>query len=144
MKKIENILVSGLIGTGIGMIWMSVEILLVYSGKDLSKSNIAVPNFLFWVVTSFLIGIFFCLAGLVFNNDEWSLKKQIVINFFICLAAWLVFNFYLSDFRLTSMNFALVISEFLIMYVIAYGLYFYNLWNEIKEINAKLKQNRRK
>lgn len=141
MKKLKQLLVSGLIGVGIGMTWLAVEILAMYHSENLAESTINVSTFLFWVVASFLIGIFFSLAGLVFNHDSWSLRKQIIINFFICLAAWLVFSFYLNGFNFAGMNLLLVIGEFVIMYAIAYGAYFNHLRSEVKQINEKLKNN---
>ncbi|PIN31371.1 DUF3021 domain-containing protein, partial [Bifidobacterium animalis subsp. lactis BB-12] len=59
---------------------------------------------------------------------------------FVCLAAWLVFNFYLNSFDFVGMNLLLVIGEFIIMYTIAYGAYFYHLRTEVKQINEKLKK----
>ncbi|MGN1272859.1 MAG: DUF3021 domain-containing protein [Lactobacillus sp.] len=140
MKKVGQFLVSGLIGISIGMVWLAVEILMSVHFEDLKGSTISVSDFLFWVLASFLIGVFFSLARFVFEKDQWSLRKQIVINFFICLSAWLVFNFYLNGFQIAKMNFVAIIGEFIIMYAIAYGAYIFNLLNEVKQINEKLKK----
>ena len=96
MKKVVQLLVSGLIGIGIGMTWIVVQILLQSSWNNLANSTLKISDFLFWILESFLIGIFFYLAGWIFNNDSWSLRKQIIINFFVCLTAWLVFNFFVD------------------------------------------------
>lgn len=141
MKKIGQLLVSGLIGIGIGMAWIVVQILMEYSWKNLANSTLQLSEFLFWVLTSFLIGIFFALATWIFNNDNWSLRKQIIINFFVCLVAWLVFSFFVNGLTVMEKRWPLVIGNFIIMYAIAYGTYFFNLWNDVKQINAQLKKN---
>ena len=96
MKNLKQLLVSGLIGVGIGMSWLAVEILGMYYSENLAKSTINVSTFLFWVLASFLIGVFFFLAGLVFNNDSWSLRKQIfiickfILNFYSIFILWTI------------------------------------------------------
>lgn len=142
MKKIGQLLVSGLVGIGIGMTWICVQILLQYSGNNLANSTLQISDFLLWVLASFLIGIFFCLAGWIFNNDNWSLRKQIIINFFVCLGAWLVFNFFVDGVAVMEKNWVIMIGNFILMYVIAYGVYFFHLWNEVKQINIQLKKNK--
>ncbi len=141
MKKIGQLLVSGLIGIGIGMTWIVVQILMEYPWKNLANSTLQLSEFLFWVLTSFLIGIFFNLATWIFNNDNWSLRKQIIINFFVCLVAWLIFNFFVNGLTVIEKRWPVVIGNFIIMYAIAYGTYFFNLWNDVKQINAQLKKN---
>ena len=141
MKKIGQLLVSGLIGIGIGMAWIVVQILMEYPWKNLANSTLQLSEFLFWVLTSFLIGIFFNLATWIFNNDNWSLRKQIIINFFVCLVAWLIFNFFVNGLTVIEKRWPVVIGNFIIMYAIAYGTYFFNLWNDVKQINAQLKKN---
>lgn len=141
MKKIGQLLVSGLIGIGIGMAWIVVQILMEYSWKNLANSTLKLSEFLFWILTSFLIGIFFNLATWIFNNDNWSLRKQIIINFFVCLVAWLIFNFFVNGLTVIEKRWPVVIGNFIIMYAIAYGTYFFNLWNDVKQINAQLKKN---
>lgn len=141
MKKVVQLLVSGLIGIGIGMAWIVVQILMEYPWKNLANSTLQLSEFLFWVLTSFLIGIFFNLATWIFNNDNWSLRKQIIINFFVCLVAWLIFNFFVNGLTVIEKRWPVVIGNFIIMYAIAYGTYFFNLWNDVKQINAQLKKN---
>lgn len=140
MKKIGQLLVSGLIGIGIGMIWIVVRILMECSWKSLANGTLQLSEFVFWVLSSFLIGIFFSLATWIFNNDSWSLRKQIIINFFVCLAAWLVFSFFVDGLTVMEKRWPLVIGNFILMYAIAYGTYFFNLWNEVKQINDRLKK----
>ncbi|MDT9605263.1 DUF3021 domain-containing protein [Lactobacillus johnsonii] len=142
MKKVGQLLVSGLIGIGIGMTWIVVQILLQYSWNNLANGTLQISDFLFWILESFLIGIFFCLAGWIFNNESWSLRKQIIINFFVCLAAWLVFNLFVDGAAVMEKNWAIMIGNFILMYVIAYGVYFFHLWNEVKQINIQLKKNK--
>ncbi|MDE6547041.1 MAG: DUF3021 domain-containing protein [Lactobacillus sp.] len=143
MRNIKNTLVSGLIGIGIGMIWVAADLLLSLNGKDIAAMKMSVLYFLFWLVTSFVIGIFFYFAGLIFNKDSWSLRKQIIINFFICLSTWLLFNLTINNFNFSWHLFGAVIVDFIIMYAIAYGIYFWHLWHDVREINKKLKQNTR-
>ncbi len=64
MKKVVQLLVSGLIGIGIGMTWIVVQILLQSSWNNLANSTLKISDFLFWILESFLIGIFFYLEGL--------------------------------------------------------------------------------
>ncbi len=52
MKNLKQLLVSGLIGVGIGMSWLAVEILGMYYSKNLAESTINVSTFLFWVLAS--------------------------------------------------------------------------------------------
>ena len=142
MKKVVQLLVSGLIGIGIGMTWTVVQILLQYSWNNLVNGTLQISDFLFWILESFLIGIFFCLAGWIFNNDSWSLRTQIIINFFVCLTAWLVFNLFVDGLTTMEKQWAIVIGNFILMYAIAYGTYFFYLWNEVRQINTHLKKNK--
>ncbi|WP_276805227.1 DUF3021 domain-containing protein [Lactobacillus hominis] len=143
MRNVKNMLVSGLIGIGIGMVWVAADLFLSLNGKDVVAMKMSVLYFLFWLVTSFVIGIFFYFASLIFNKDSWSLRKQIIINFFICLSAWLLFNLTINNFNFSWHLFGAVIVDFIIMYAIAYGIYFWHLWHDVREINKKLKQNTR-
>ena len=45
MKNLKQLLVSGLIGVGIGMSWLAVEILGMYYSENLTKSTINVSTF---------------------------------------------------------------------------------------------------
>ena len=141
MKHVRYMLNSGLIGIGIGMIWIAVDLLSSLDLKNLEIAKLSAVNFLFWLVASFLIGIFFYFAGWIFNNDSWSLRKQIVVNFFVCLIAWLLFNFIINDFKYSWSLLLTTIASFIIMYTIAYGYYFFHLWHEVNQINKKLKKN---
>ena len=119
MRNVKNMLVSGLIGIGIGMVWVAADLFLSLNGKDVVAMKMSVLYFLFWLVTSFVIGIFFYFASLIFNKDSWSLRKQIIINFFICLSAWLLFNLTINNFNFSWHLFGAVIVDFIIMYAIA-------------------------
>ena len=123
------------------MIWIAVDLLSSLDLKNLEIEKLSAVNFLFWLVASFLIGIFFYFAGWIFNNDSWSLRKQIVVNFFVCLIAWLLFNFIINDFKYSWSLLLTTIASFIIMYTIAYGSYFFHLWHEVNQINKKLKKN---
>ena len=142
MKKVVQLLVSGLIGIGIGMTWIVVQILLQSSWNNLANSTLKISDFLFWILESFLIGIFFYLVCWIFNNDSWSLRKQIIINFFVCLTAWLVFNFFVDGLTVMEKQLAIIIGNFILMYALAYGVYFFHLWNEVRQINIQLKKNK--
>ena len=142
MKKVVQLLVSGLIGIGIGMTWIVVQILLQSSWNNLANSTLKISDFLFWILESFLIGIFFFFFFWIFNNDSWSLRKQIIINFFVCLTAWLVFNFFVDGLTVMEKQLAIIIGNFILMYALAYGVYFFHLWNEVRQINIQLKKNK--
>ncbi|WP_288646896.1 DUF3021 domain-containing protein [uncultured Lactobacillus sp.] len=141
MKHVRYMLNSGLIGIGIGMIWIAVDLLSSLDLKNLEIAKLSAVNFLFWLVASFLIGIFFYFAGWIFNNDSWSLRKQIVVNFFVCLIAWVLFNLIINSFSYSWSLLMTTVISFIIMYTIAYGTYFYHLWHEVNQINKKLKKN---
>lgn len=141
MKHVRYMLNSGLIGIGIGMIWIAVDLLSSLDLKNLEIAKLSAVNFLFWLVASFLIGIFFYFAGWIFNNDSWSLRKQIVVNFFVCLIAWVLFNLIINSFSYSWSLLMTTVISFIIMYTIAYGTYFFHLWHEVNQINKKLKKN---
>ena len=140
MKHIVRLINSGLIGIGIGMTWLGFDVLQSQFSKNRLETTISVKYFLFCLVAAFLIGIFFYFASLVFDHDNWSLKKQIFINFFICLGAWLSFCLFLNKFNYSGSALLEAIIDFIIMYALAYGIYFYHLWHEIRPINKKLKE----
>ena len=140
MKHIVRLINSGLVGIGIGMTWLEIDILQNQFFKNGLETTISVKYFLFWLGSSFLIGIFFYFASLVFEHDNWSLKKQIFINFFICLSAWLSFCFFLNKVNYSGSALLKASVDFIIMYDLAYGIYFYHLWHEVKRINKKLKE----
>ena len=62
MKTFKNMVISGLVGIGIGMIWMAVDLVLSVNGQSIENAKMFVSSFLFWLVASFLIGVFFYLA----------------------------------------------------------------------------------
>lgn len=140
MKNVSRSIVSGLIGIGIGMIWFSVEILLSLDGRNIASARIEVSSLIFWIFASFVIGIFFYIASFVFSKDDWSLRKQIIVNFFVCLSGWLIFTFALNDFFFSWLLLIEAFGQFILMYVIAYGAYLLHLFREIREINNKLKE----
>ena len=59
MKYLRNILISGLIGIGIGMIWLLVELLFSMNSNNLHSVTISGTEFAFWIVAAFVIGVFF-------------------------------------------------------------------------------------
>ena len=122
MKHIVRLINSGLVGIGIGMTWLGIDILQNQFFKNRLETTISVKYFLFWLGSSFLIGIFF------------------YFNFFICLGAWLSFCFFLNKFNYSGSALLEMIIDFVIMYALAYGIYFYHLWHEVKRINKKLKE----
>ena len=144
MKRVETILASGLSGMGIGLTWYSIEILLQTRAN---WKNIQIPftSLVFWLSASFVIGIFFNLAGLIFEQTQWSLRKQIIVNFFVSYVAFFAFELLINDFNLfnnfdLSVHFFFVVTgAFIVMYLIAYGLYFWQLYQDVKKINQKLK-----
>ncbi|WP_297817457.1 DUF3021 domain-containing protein [uncultured Lactobacillus sp.] len=140
MKNLGRSMVSGLIGIGIGMIWFGVEVLFSLNGRNIASATVYVSSLIFWIFASFVIGIFFYVASFVFDKDDWSLRKQIIVNFFVCLIAWLIFAFALNDFVFSWLLLTEVIGKFLLMYAIAYGAYLLHLFHEVREINNKLKE----
>ncbi|EEJ73032.1 DUF3021 domain-containing protein [Lactobacillus ultunensis] len=140
MKRLKTLLHSGLIGISIGMIWIAVEAMLSLNIQSIKTGKLPLTTFLFWLVASFLIGIFFNLASWIFDNDKWSLRKQIIVNFFICFVPWILFCLLLNDFNYTWHSLVITIFNFIIMYAIAYGGYFFRLWLDIKHINEQLKK----
>ena len=144
MKNIKDLLynglISGLIGIGIGTIWMAMDFLFSLNGQNLATAKIYLTTFLFWTIISFLIGIFFYLASWIFNSEKWSLKKQIFINFFVCFIAWFLLNLLIDNFSISLKMVIRVTVDFIIMYAIAYGGYFLRLRNTVRRINAKLKE----
>lgn len=142
MKNLKYAVNSGVYGVGIGMIWTAVDLLQSLNGQNIEKAQISFSMFLFWLIASFLIGIFFYLARWIFDNDSWSLRKQIMINFFVCFSAWLLFNLYINSLVISWSLFVNTTISFIIMYAIANGTYLFHLWRDVKQINEKLKQNR--
>ena len=67
---------------------------------------------------------------------------MIIINFFVCLTAWLVFNFFVDGLTVMEKQLAIIIGNFILMYALAYGVYFFHLWNEVRQINIQLKKNK--
>ena len=66
---------------------------------------------------------------------------QIVVNFFVCLVAWVLFNLIINSFSYSWSLLMTTVISFIIMYTIAYGTYFFHLWHEVNQINKKLKKN---
>ena len=119
MKHVRYMLDSGLMGIGIGMTWFAVDLLVSSNWKNLETAKLSAVNFLFWLIVSFLIGVFFYFAGWIFNNDSWSLRTQIVVNFFVCLVAWVLFNLIINSFSYSWSLLMTTVISFIIMYAIA-------------------------
>lgn len=125
-------------GIGVGTIWYLITG-LIQNNYQL-KGEINVANLTFWTIAAFFIGIAFNLTSFIFDKDNWSLKKQIIINFFVDYFAWLLFELAINSFYF-SWHFLFEITiVFLVMYLIAYGSYFWQLYQDIKRINQKLKK----
>ena len=142
MKRLKTLLHSGLIGISIGMICLAVKVLLSLNNQriGIEKAQLSFISILIWLVVSFLIGLSFNLSSWIFDNDKWSLREQIIINFFVCFVAWILFYFLLNDLSYTWQSFGIAVLNFVVVYVIAYGRYLYNLWLDIKHINEQLKK----
>ncbi|MDF4143187.1 DUF3021 domain-containing protein [Lactobacillus kefiranofaciens] len=139
MKRVTSFLVSGMIGIGIGMVWYVVETML-QTGENWQHVQVSFTSLIFWLIATFAIGAFLNLAGLVFEQTQWSLRKQIIVNFFVCYIAYFAFELVINDFFLSIKFFLVVTGAFVLMYLIAYGLYFWQLYQDVKEINQKLKE----
>ncbi len=143
MRYVKNAVLSGSIGISIGMVWFAVELLLSLK-ENIFADTISTATFLFWLVVSFAIGLFFYFAGLIFSIDDWSLRKQIFINFFVCFSAYFLLCLATNNFDLSFELLIAVVGNFVIMYLLAYGIYFLHLWREVKQINEKLQQKENK
>ena len=139
MKRVESFLANGLVGIGIGMIWYLVETVL-QTGENWQHVQVPFTSLFFWLIATFVIGVFFNLAGLVFEQTQWSLRKQIIVNFFVCYIAYFAFELVINDFELSIHFFLVITGDFILMYLIAYGLYFLQLYQDVKQINHKLKE----
>ena len=141
MKKLESGLMSGLIGIRIGTVWYIIASLIIYQGKNIDSVKLSLNNMIFGVISAFLIGLAFYLASYIFQIDKWSFRKQVGINFFVLLLAWILFSEAINGFGLTITEIGENSLIFILMYAIGYGSYFADLHRQIKEINQKLQKN---
>ncbi|MCH3904522.1 MAG: DUF3021 domain-containing protein [Lactobacillus sp.] len=132
VKMLIGLLISGLIGIGIGVTW-NVCAWLYYAGMN---SQLTVGLLLKWVVISFGIGVFLSLAGLIFNWEKQPFRLRLILNFFLCLAAWLLLALMLNNYQGHWLS---KIISFVAMYGLAYGIYFWFQVQEVRKINDKLK-----
>lgn len=86
------------------------------------------------------MGAFFNLTGLIFEQTQWSLRKQIIVNFFVSYVAFFAFELVINDLALSVHFFLVITGVFVLMYLLAYGLYFLQLLRDVKQINQKLKE----
>lgn len=135
MNRIKSIFISGLLGVSIGAIWYTINAWM------LTNHVISLSSLTFWLIAGFIIGLVFSLASLIFEIENWSLKKQIFVNFFVLLIAWIAFYAAFLDLQFDANTWLNMLITFIIMYVIAYGAYFLHLRNDIKQINRNLPKN---
>lgn len=133
-----SLIMSGLLGIGIGTIWYILNILMQAHWQ--LKIDISLADLTFWTVAAFFIGVAFNLATYFFQRDDWSLKKQIAINFFVCYFAYFLFELAINSFAFSWLFLFEVTIAFLLMYFIAYGDYFWHLYRDVKRINKRLKK----
>lgn len=124
MRYVKNAVLSGSIGISIGMVWFAVELLLSLK-ENIFADTISTATFLFWLVVSFAIGLFFYFAGLIFSIDDWSLRKQIFINFFVCFSAYFLLCLATNNFDLSFELLIAVVGNFVIMYLLAMVFIFF-------------------
>src|SRR5699024_12493605 len=116
MKYLRIILISGLIGIVIGMIWLLVELLFSMNSNNLHSVTISGTEFAFWIVEAFVIGVLFYLEGLIFQKDDWSLRKRFVFHFFVCFVAWTFFELIIVYFYFCFGLFFVILVSFLFFY----------------------------
>lgn len=139
MKRMESFLVSGISGMGIGLTWYSI-VILFQTGTNWKNAQIPFTSLLFYLIVSFVMGAFFNLTGLIFEQTQWSLRKQIIVNFFVSYVAFFAFELVINDLALSVHFFLVITGVFVLMYLLAYGLYFLQLLRDVKQINQKLKE----
>lgn len=125
-------------GIGVGTIWYLITGLI--QNKWQLKGEIDVADLAFWTVAAFFIGIAFNLTSFIFQIDNWSLRRQIIINFFVDYFAWLLFELAINSFYFSWQFLFEITLIFLIMYLIAYGQFLGQLYRDVKRINQKLKK----
>lgn len=139
---VKSLLLSGLMGAGIGMIWFTAE--AVYYDNYYHASTVPTRLLLLYTPISFLIGVLFNLAFRIFNKTEWSLRKQLIVNFLVCYLGWLLLELIANSFQFNFYFFIQATWQFLLMYVLTVVIYFIDLRHDIKQINQKLRENRNK
>ena len=139
MTKFLSYVVTGLCGVGIGALWFLVRFLMATTELH-TTVTISLADVLLFVFISALIGVAFRLASLIFAKENWSLRKQIIVNFLVLFIPWTLYFFMVNNFVFSIKTLLSAIVQFIVMYAIGYVFYFVNLRRDINEINRKLKK----
>lgn len=139
MTKFLSYVVTGLCGVGIGALWFLVRFLMATTELH-TTVTISLADVLLFVFISALIGVVFRLASLIFAKENWSRRKQIIVNFLVLFIPWTLYFFMVNNFVFSIKTLLSAIVQFIVMYAIGYGFYFVNLRRDINEINRKLKK----
>ena len=128
MKKLQNVFLFGIVGTGIGSAAMALSYLI---GK---ADTIAVKDMLLWLAASFLIG----LVSRIMFTDRLPLPALTAIHLVLTFAIVLVTNLILGNIDSAAEFLKGVLPGFIIIYVIVYAIVFLSTKINEKEINKQL------
>ncbi|GAA0438981.1 hypothetical protein GCM10008983_14840 [Lentibacillus halophilus] len=107
-----NILSKVMIGFGFGGIYIFIYMTILQLAGALPSSE------LWWATLAcLLIGLYFGLSSLIYDNDDWSLLKRTVTHFFLSLVVF--YTIALSTGWIPLMTGAVLLS--LIIFVVIYA-----------------------
>ena len=128
MKKLQNVFLFGIVGTGIGSVITAISYLI--SDSD----AIAVKDLLIWLAASFLIG----LVTRIMFTDKLPLPALTAIHLVLTFAIVLVTNLILGIVDSAAVFLKGVLPGFIVIYVIVYAIVFLSTKINEKEINKQL------
>ncbi|MFS8630937.1 MAG: DUF3021 domain-containing protein [Bacillales bacterium] len=135
-----EILRRSMMGIAIGGIFTFIALTVMKFGG----AEATVDQIWLYMLSSFILGIYFGLASFLFEDNGWSSLKKTVIHFFLSVAVYFIIVFFVAKW-IPFTGKAIFISFLLFVFVyvvIWFGKYFYYKKVEA-ELNESLKKNKR-
>lgn len=125
-----------MLGLGFSAIFVFVALTIM------TLQDVQVPIFIVWKNTlgGMAMGIYFGIASLIFDNEEWSPLKKTIIHFLLSIFIWVPLAIWMGWVPLELVAILIGIGVFIMTYLLFwYGsyLYFKRIENEMNNCVKK-------
>lgn len=92
------------------------------------------------MLASMFLGVYFALAGFIFEYDKWSPLKQLIIHFFLSLFVWLPIATYVGWIEIKPSSLLLGLVIFIIIYTIFWLSFRYYFRKQAEALNNSVRR----
>jgi len=132
----KTFLIRSIVGICFGAFF---SILITYSVILSGQETLDSGSFMQNSLGSMLCGWFFAVSSLIFDQHNWSLRRQTVTHFIIVIVLYFVLAFGIGWVPFTVEGFLSILGTFVIFYLLFWLAFYFYFKNQAQKMNKELK-----